>query len=196
MSDDGASEHDDRADPARGADVSSLHTLEDATVQSEKAAARGRTIRRLVVVAMALFVGAGVAGLLGYRSATVTDGSGPYELTVHHPAITRAGLPSNWDLSLVRTDGQDLGGSIDVQTTASYFDLFDQNGLEPAPEGEWQDEEVLVWTYEPGPGDTALVLHYDGRLQPNLRGWWDAETTVLVDDARVATVSYRTVAMP
>jgi hypothetical protein len=176
--------------------ASDLHTLADATVQDVAAAARGRRMRRLAIGLMVVFVAAGLLGLLGYRDGTVRSTSGPYELEVRYPALTRAGLPSNWELTLVRTDGEPLTGEIAVRTTAGYFDLFDENGLVPTPDSEWQDREELVWTFAPGPDDTELLVHYDARLQPNRRGWWTAETTVLVDDTPVASVEYRTVAVP
>jgi hypothetical protein len=186
----------DDADPVPAEAGSVMHTVLDAETQSRAEAARGRIARRIAVGAMLVFVVAGVAGLFGYRQGSVASTAGSYRLTVEYPRITRGGLASEWFLLFERVDGEPLAPSIDIRSDASYFVLFDENGLRPDPAEVWQDGDQLVWTFEPPPGSTSLEVSFDARLQPNARGWRSGSTAVVIDDQTVADVDYTTVMFP
>ena len=90
---------------------------------------------------LALVVVVALVGLLGVKSATTStrmaDGT---EVEVEYGRITRPGLATPWAITVNRPGGFD--GPITVRSTSSYFDLFDENGLDPDPAaatqtGEW-----------------------------------------------------------
>jgi hypothetical protein len=173
-----------------------LHTVLDAPTQSRAEAARGRLVRRVGVVAMVVFVVAGLAGVFGYRQGSVASTAGPYRLTVEYPRVTRGGLASEWIMRFERLDGEPLAPSLEIRSDSSYFVIFDENGLRPDPASAWQDDDQLVWTFEPPPGSTELEVSFDARLQPSQRGWRSGTTAVVVGDEMVAEVDYTTVMVP
>ena len=107
-------------------------TVRDTHTQSVEAARRGRLARRIGIVITGVFVAAGLLGLLGYRqsSASATAPLHPDRLV---PVDLRGGLPSNWQLRLTRTDGEALPPSIEIRSSAAFFDDFDEDGLDPDP---------------------------------------------------------------
>jgi hypothetical protein len=152
--------------------------------------------RRSSVAAAVCFAGivaVALSGLLGVRTTTkstrLADGT---TIEVHHGWITRPGLATPWSVTVHRAGGFD--GPIVVRTTSSYFDMFDENGLDPDPESSTQDADELIWTFEPPTGDT-FSLSFDARIEPGAQWGRDATTVVEVDGASGA-VSYRTWVMP
>jgi hypothetical protein len=153
-------------------------------------------MRRVVVILLLAFVAAGILGVFGYRQGTTSVESDRYRLEVSYPQVSRPGLPSNWELRIGRADGQPLPEVIEVVSEASYFDIFDENGLDPDPERTWQEAGELVWQFEPPDGSTGLVVTFDARLQPNIHWSRSGSSTLRIDGRDVATVSYRTRVVP
>jgi hypothetical protein len=58
---------------------------------------------------LTVFVAAGLAGVFGVRTSTVTVSSGGYELTVEYPRVARAGLDTLWRVTVHHEDGFDAG---------------------------------------------------------------------------------------
>lgn len=140
-----------------------------------------------IVVVVALF------GLLGVKSATTStrmaDGT---EVELHYARITRPGLASPWAVTVHRPGGFD--GPIIVRSTSEYFDLFDENGLDPDAAAATQDGEMVIWEFDPPPGET-FRLSFDARIEPGAQWGRDATTEIEIDGA-VATLSYRTWVLP
>jgi hypothetical protein len=140
----------------------------------------------LVVVVSAL-------GLLGVRTATAStvleDGT---RVEVHYGLITRPGLATPWSVTVHRPGGFD--GPVTIRTTRTYFDLFDENGLDPDPAASTQDAEHLIWEFDAPPGDT-LTVTFDARIEPGAQWGRDATTEVDVGGA-TAEVSYHTWVLP
>jgi hypothetical protein len=155
---------------------------------------RSRAARRIILAALALFVGLGGSGLLGVRSGSVTASGDGYRLTVTYPRVSRPGLASPWNVEVEHAGGfgQD---PVTLGTTADYFHLFDENGLDPDPSAGFSRGDLLVWEFEPPVGDT-LQISFDARIGPAVQSGLTGRTVVLVDGRVVVEVIYRTSVMP
>lgn len=176
--------------------ASDVVTVEDASTQSVEAARRGRLYRRLGVVAMVVFLGAGTLGWLGHRQGVVSERHAGYLIEVTYPKIARGGMAANWEVRVQRTDGGPLPPTFEIRSDAGYFRIFDENGLDPEPSSAWSDGSVLTWTFEPDGDRSVLVVSLDARLQPNTRGWFDGTTALYVADRVEVSTTYRTWAVP
>lgn len=154
---------------------------------------RARTIRRVFMSLLAVFLVLGLSGSLGVRTRTVTAQGGDYELTLTYGHVSRPGLPTPWSFEVRRPGG--FAGPITVMTSSKYLDLFDENGFDPAPAGTTATPEAVIWEFEPPPGDT-LAVSLDARIEPSVQwGRW-GETSVLEDGKPVVTARYRTWVLP
>ena len=152
-----------------------------------------RVGRRVVLTVLTLIVLAGAAGLLGVRSRTVSASAHGYDLSVTYATITRSGLSTPWSFSVHRDGG--FEGPVTVATTLDYFELFDENGLDPDPSAATIDGDLLVWTFDPPEGETLSVA-FDARLGPAVQTGKHATTVVLESQTPVVEVSYDTRVMP
>lgn len=154
---------------------------------------RARTLRRVGIGALMVYLAMGALNVFGVRSDAVTATGGGYRLTVTYAAMTRAGLATPWSIEIERAAGFD--GPVTVATTSEYFDLFDENGLDPDPSSATDDGERIIWEFEPPPGDT-LAISFDARVGPAIQVGKEAETAVLVDGSPIVSVRYATGVMP
>jgi hypothetical protein len=153
----------------------------------DRRVAFGITICFTLVVVLAL------VGLLGVKSTTTStrlaDGT---EVELHYARITRPGLATPWAVTVHRPGGFD--GPITVRSTSAYFDLFDENGLDPDAAAATQDGEMVIWEFDPPPGDT-FRLSFDARIEPGAQWGRDATTEIEVG-GDIATLTYRTWVLP
>jgi len=156
-------------------------------------ARRARSIRRIAIGLLAIFVGLGAAGQFGARTRTTSARGGGYTLSVTFPSITRPGLAVRWSVQVQRPGG--LGEELVIAATSAYFDLFDFNQFYPQPSGETSDGTLTIWTFDVPEGDTMRIT-MDGRLEPARQDGEEAITAILVGDEPVVQVRYRTVVMP
>lgn len=154
---------------------------------------RARTLRRIGISVLIVFLALGAFNVFGVRSDAVSATGGGYRLTVTYAAMTRAGLATPWSMEIQRAGGFD--GPVTVATTSEYFDLFDENGLDPDPSSATDDGEWIIWEFEPPPGDT-LAISLDARTGPAIQVGKEAQTAVLVDERPVVSVRYATGVMP
>lgn len=150
-------------------------------------------LRRAGAVALVLFVGAGLFGLLGDRTVTTTATENGYTLTLTHSALSRSGLSARWELTVERD--QDFTEPIDVVVGGEYFDAFDHQALDPEAVGQTSDDTVEYWTFAPPPGDT-LRISVDHYVQPGRRFSASGSVAVLVDGERVAPIEFTTRLLP
>jgi hypothetical protein len=154
---------------------------------------RGRLGRRLGTAAIAVFVAAGLVGVFGVRTGSVSASGGGYRLTVEYPAVARAGLDTLWRVTVHHPGGFD--GPITIATTADYFDIFETQGFYPGPSDETVDGDRYLQTFEPPTGDT-FVLTFDAYVQPASQTGRTATTAVVVGGRDAVSVSYRTRLVP
>jgi hypothetical protein len=150
---------------------------------------------RLVIVGLlVLVVGAGATGLLGVHSTTSTVTSRGYEVTVEYAAVARAGLDVPWQVQVRRDGGFD--GPVTLVVTADYFDVYEEQGLDPQPTAESSDGQFLYWTFDPPPTGDRLAVDFDASIQPAAQLGASGEVSVLVGTERVATTEFHTWLVP
>jgi hypothetical protein len=154
---------------------------------------RHRAWRRGGLAALAAFVLAGAANLLGLRVGSVTAHEGAMSLEVTYARVTRPGLATPWELSITRPGGFD--GPVTVATTASYFEAFDFNQWYPEPSGTVARGDVLLLTFDRPLGD-VFIVRFDGRATPTFNLGSHAVTSIETEGLPQLAVEYRTVVVP
>ena len=156
---------------------------------------RARTLRRLGLTALALFVLAGVTGLLGTHTSETAVSAAGYELTVTYPRISRPGHAVRVQVE-VRKEGGFQDEPVYLRYSTAYFEMFDENAFTPQPESEtagpgWTEDE-----FSPPDGDT-LVMTVDTRVEPARQRGEDGQVSVVDDDGVVlVTASFSTFIWP
>jgi hypothetical protein len=178
-------------EPVAGEHIRSRPTVPEGT--SDRPSRVAIWGRRFLVTALLVVVLAGAVGLLGVRTGhTAARGDGGLEIALDYSRVTRPGLASPWTLTVTRPGGFD--GPIEVRTTAAYLRAFDDNAIEPEPDGQTSDGETVVWTFEPPSGDT-LTVNLDASLEPGVQ-WRRAGTTTVSTGGATAEAAYTTWVMP
>lgn len=150
--------------------------------------------RRGFIVALVLFLSAGVLGVFGVRTGTVAAAGGGYELRVRYATVARPGLAVPWEVTIRRPGGFD--GPVTLATDDAYFDLFDENSFDPEPTSTLSDGRRLIWEFDPPPDSDTMTVSLDTRTGPNTQ-WGDSATTEILEGGRpVVAVTYRTRVMP
>lgn len=127
---------------------------------------RARLARRIFVVALGLFLALGALGFYGVRTRTDSASAGGYEVSVHYASVSRPGLATPWSVEVSRPGGFPDGLTLAVMS--SYFDAFDENGLDPAPVEETSDGERTFWRFGPSDADT-IAVSFDARIEPGVQ---------------------------
>lgn len=173
-------------------DLKPLLTVpEDAAGPSEQR--RHRIERRVGLALVFAVLVLGAANLLGVRPATASESGGGFDLSVTYASVSRPGLATPWSVRIERTGGFD--GPIVLATTSRYFEMFDENGLDPDPQRATATGEMVVWEFAPPQGE-VLTVTFDARIEPAFDVGRAARTSILVDGDPVVSVFYRTVVMP
>lgn len=146
--------------------------------RSRAHARRGSILRRVGMGVLCLFLLAGVTGQLGVRTASVRDLGGEVDLTVHHAAVTRAGLATPYRVVVARPGGFDE--PIHIAVERGLFDRFDFQNFYPLPAKETADPRWVRYEFDPPPGD-ALQWNFDVRTGPNQTGSYSHYRVRVVD---------------
>jgi hypothetical protein len=117
-----------------------------------------------MLTAMAFVVAAGISSLLGVHTSTVSTHSNGYDLTLHYPAVARAGLDTEWQVTVTHPGG--FGKQLTLAVTGDYFNIFETQGFHPNPSQETRDGQNLYLTFTAPPGD-AFVVDFDTYIQPS-----------------------------
>jgi len=133
------------------------------------------------------------SGFLGVHSSTVetrlSDGT---TVEVRYARVTRPGLAARWSVTVHRASG--FARPVIVRTDAAYFEMFDENGLQPDPSSSTRAGPELIWEFDPPPGDT-FVLSFDARIEPGVQWGRDGRTAVDVGEVQ-GEVDYHTWVLP
>jgi len=157
---------------------------------------RSRTVRRIFVAALGLFLAFGALGFYGVRTRTASATGGGYALEVRYASVSRPGLATPWSFEVRRPGGFPDG--LTVAVTSRYFDAFDENGLGPAPVEETTDGERTIWRFGPSAGD-VLAVSFDARIEPGVQLTGLKGEVEVLDGAAgppAVTVAFRTWVMP
>jgi len=156
------------------------------------ASRRSRRWRRGIITVLCLFVLAALTQQLGMRTDTVQGTSGDLAVSIRYADRARGALASAFSIDIERRDG--FVDQIEVRTTQSYLEIFDDNGIEPEPESTTTDGGYVIWTFDPPPGDTLHII-LDVRMEPGVFGRERGTTTVSADGDAV-TLDYTTWVAP
>lgn len=156
---------------------------------------RARTGRRVFVVALGVFLLLGALGFYGVRTTSASAAGGGYEVSVDYASISRPGLATPWSVEIRRAGGFPDG--VTVAVTSAYFDVFDENGLGPAPVDETTDGDLTIWRFGPTASDT-LSISFDARIEPGVQlTTAKGELSVLGANGQPAvTVDFKTFVLP
>lgn len=151
-------------------------------------------VRRGAVVLIAVFLVAGLVGILGVHTATTTASRNGYQLTVQYPQTGRAGLDIVWNVEVRHPGG--FGKQLTIRITSDYADILEQQGISPEPASETQDAQWDYLTFTAPAGDT-FDLDFDAYIQPASQQGRRAEIAVLDPHRRpLVSVNYRTRLFP
>jgi hypothetical protein len=149
--------------------------------------------RRAMLVVLAAAVLAALLGLLGVHTSTATASGGGYTMSLRYPAVARAGLDIEWQVTVRHPGG--FGKEVTLGVTGDYFDIFETQGFHPEPSAETRDGRTLYLTFDAPPGDT-LVVYYDAYIQPASQQGKSARVAVLDHGRPAAWIDYRTRLLP
>jgi len=162
--------------------------------RGEASVRRARTARRAGLILLGLIVAAGLSGLLGIRSATVSAQADGYELRVTHPQVTRAGIAIPFHVRVTRPGGFD--GPLMLAISEGLLERFDFQNFYPNPSAETASPDYVYYEFDPPPGD-VFELNLDARTAPDQNGSTTVyRTALIVDDAPVTDVSFRVWVVP
>jgi hypothetical protein len=140
-----------------------------------------------------VFVLAGLAGAYGVHSSHVGGGApGGLRADLTYAGRARPALAVPYELRITRPGG--FEGQIEVTTTTSYLQMFDENGRSPEPADSTTDAGTTTWTFDPPPGDT-LVVWLDTRVEPGVQ-WRRSATTEVRHQGDEITLRYTTWIFP
>ncbi|MDX6284622.1 MAG: hypothetical protein QOG53_107 [Frankiales bacterium] len=169
-------------------DDSTLADIQDPTTNKPS-----RLGRRIAVGVIMLIVVVGATGFLGVHAGTAKKTANGYTLTVVYPQIARAGLDVPWRATVTHPGG--FPSDITIAISTHYFDIFETQGFHPNPSDESATPEFYYLTFKKPPGDT-LEVSYDAYIQPGSQLGRHADTAVLINNAEMVRVDYRTWLMP
>lgn len=153
---------------------------------------RARDLRRVGLVLLALFVLAGLLGLLGTRTVQTSGSGGGYDVRVTHPSISRSGHAVKLEVQVRRAGGFEPDEPVRLRLLSAYFDLFDENGLTPAPDTQTSDARYTYDEFAAPPGE-MLTVSVDTRVEPARNTGERGQVAVLDPAGEVlAVVDFRT----
>ena len=175
-----------------------VETSDLATSTEPAALRKRRALYRLVsfllVAVMALAVADLFLPVLGVDSTTTrveaTDGT---LMVVEYPSVTRPALASPFAIELTRPDGFD--GPIEIAISRPWIEVWDENGMYPAPSSETGDERWVIYEFDPPEGD-RFRFFYDARLEPGRQESFRGEIELRGEDSVLARVRFQTKVRP
>lgn len=155
--------------------------------------ARTPVARRIGLSVLALVVVSAGLGFLGVRSGSVTASGDGYEMRLEYATIARAGLDVPFDVTLTSAGGFD--SEIVLAVTADYFDIFEHQGVSPAPDTEASEGPMVYLTFVAPKGE-EFRLTYDIYIQGSSQTGASGELWLVVDDQPLLTLSFTTTLVP
>jgi hypothetical protein len=160
---------------------------------STRKLSRARAGRRATIALLALFLLAGLGGILGPKTSTQTVRGSGYTVVVTYPAVTRPGLPVRWEYSITHPGGFD--GPVSLAITFDYLHLFDLTNIEPEATDATASGDEIVYRFAPPDGD-VLRVSMDATTETGFHEVPQTTTRVIVGGSVVATVRFSTKVVP
>lgn len=152
---------------------------------------------RILVGLVAALIVAAMLGWLGVREVVTSEVAGGYRLEVRHASVTRPGLATPFSITVRRADGADLPENLTLSLDPEYLEMFDENGLDPAPASTHATDSRLDWTFEVPEGQEELAVDFDARLEPAVQARRQSgSVTVLIEGTAVVSTDFVTVVLP
>ncbi|MET0909838.1 MAG: hypothetical protein ABWZ99_10225 [Ilumatobacteraceae bacterium] len=152
-----------------------------------------RTLRWVSVVVVFGVVVLALFGFAGLATGSATTEGDEFSVRVEYATVSRPGLATPLVIEVEATEGT-LPAEVTVEIPRAYLAMFDENGLDPAPDAVTSDGTTEIWTFRPGDVAT-LSIDFDARLQPNMHYSRDGWVIVRGGDSDVR-VDFRTRVMP
>jgi len=149
--------------------------------------------RRVGTVILAIFVICGAAGFLGDSVRTETTEEAGYTLALTYPRVSRSGLDVPWELQISRD--QPLPEQVMVAVTGEYFNIFEEQGLDPKPESQAADGEMEYWTFNTA-GGNDISISVDHYVEPGAMTGSSGTVALYIDDELVAPIDFTTSMLP
>jgi hypothetical protein len=153
-----------------------------------------RNLRRMGLVALAAFIGLGVAGVFDPRDGEVSAApGGEVALEATYPQRARSGLEAPLELLVSRPGGFDR--PVEISINRDWLALFDLGSIDPEPDSSTGDAERIYWSFEPPPAD-ELDVTVSLTLRPAVRRGERAHVAVVEGEAEIAVVEFDTGVVP
>jgi hypothetical protein len=160
-----------------------------------RASRRHVWVRRVCVAALVALVTLGLLGVLGVRTASETaTGPDGRSIEVTYPRIARGGLAARFDIEITVPGG--FEGFVEVEQSAHYLAMFDENGLDPDADSVTSDGRVVIWTFEPPEDGDTMVVSFDARIEPAVQWGRGGHTLVRFADGEELAVDYYSWILP
>ncbi len=151
------------------------------------------TLFLVAVMALGVVDAFGWADTYGVDSAHVGATGGGYELSVWYGTVSRPALATPFEITVRREGGFDA--PITLAVDSDYLEMWDENGLVPAPSAETTHDEWVEWEFDPPEGD-VLTVFYDARIEPAAQSGRGGNVAVLEDGEPVVSVEFHTRVLP
>jgi hypothetical protein len=192
----------DGQEPARLAAASrstyehSVH-IEDPTAR--RVIRRRRWLHRITIGTLVAILGlAALDGIdlidaYGVDTAVVTAEADGATLAVTYPTVARPALAAPFRIEVSQEGGFD--DTVTVAVSRGYLELWDLNGIIPAPASETNDGDWVLWEFDPPEGDVLRVT-YEARIEPGVQAPRDGSVAFVADGARSPRVDFTTAVRP
>jgi hypothetical protein len=145
------------------------------------------------VMVVGLIDAFGWADTYGVDTDHVEASGGGYDLSVRYGTVSRPALATPFEITVTRSEGFDQPVTLAVDS--SYLEMWDENGLVPAPSAETTRGEFVEWEFDP-PAGTELSVFYDARIEPAAQSGRGGSVAVLEDGSPVVSVEFHTKVLP
>ena len=169
-------------------------------IDSRSVIRRRRWLHRITIgvitaiLALAVLDGLDVFGAYGVNTAEVRAEGDGVTLVVEYTSTTRPALASPFRVRVEQDGGFD--GPITVAVSRPWIEIWDLNGVFPAPSSETGDDEWVEWEFDPPDGEIFEVF-YDWRLEPARQETQDGVLELRDETGDVlATVEFTTTVRP
>lgn len=171
--------------------------LPDSTIDDEQSSRQTRVsvaVRRAVLTFFLVVLLAGVVGVLGVHTDTVSNSEDGWSLELEYAEVARGGLDVPWEATVTRQGGFD--GPITLALDGGYLDIYETQAFHPEPSAGMRDGGTLFLEFDPPPSGEVFVVAYDAYIQPGSQVGSTATLAVLDQDVQVAPVEFSTRLLP
>jgi hypothetical protein len=152
------------------------------------------TISMLVVIlGLAAVDGVDLIDAYGVDTEVVTADASGVHLGVTYPTVARPALAAPFRITVSRDGGFD--DSVIVAVKRSYLELWDVNGIIPAPASEASEGDWVLWTFDAPLGDELRVT-YEARIEPGAQAPRKGSVAVVDDGEYSPRVDFTTAVRP